>query len=146
MNVQNQRWVTIHVACSSIVAKQGAEETSEKSNFHAGSRGWGGVARTSRTQRPRAPRASNTRAEPRHAPASHAPRRAPTAARCTLSTPDSVAHGGLIKGLWVWQRPSRSWVSLSPDHINSCSFLSSLKGDVTPAVDFCVIAINSRLC
>lgn len=28
----------IHVACSSIV-EQGAEETSEKSNFHAGSRG-----------------------------------------------------------------------------------------------------------
>ena len=57
MNVQNQRWVTIQVACSSIVAKQGAEETSEKSNFHAGSRGWGGVPRTSRTERPRAPRA-----------------------------------------------------------------------------------------
>lgn len=43
------------VRCGSIVAKQGAEETSEKSNFHAGSRGWGGAARTPRTERPRAP-------------------------------------------------------------------------------------------
>lgn len=57
MDVQNQRWVTvtIHVACSSIEAKQGAEETSGKSNFHGGSRGRGGAALTPRTQRPRAP-------------------------------------------------------------------------------------------
>lgn len=43
-------------ACTSIVAKQGAEETSEKSNFHAGSWGLGGAAPTPRSERAAGPR------------------------------------------------------------------------------------------
>lgn len=53
--------------------------------------------------------------------------------------------GRLIKGLWVWLRPSRRWVSLSPDRINSCSFLSLLKGDVTPrSILVCAIVFMSK--
>lgn len=147
MDVQNQRWVTIHVACSSIAARRGGNV--RKIEF---------PCRQSRLRR----RGANT--------AHTAPARAPT---CTtpLSPRDPrkhskvqisntanrrksfrpvlkwsiffnpvcrvvYLHGGLIKGLWVWRRPSRTWVSLSLDHINSCSFLSSLK----------VTSLHGRLC
>lgn len=141
------RWRAVR--CGSIVAKQGAEETSEKSNFHAGSRGRGGAARAPRTERPRAlhsarrrrtGRANATRAGSRYNPPVTKTRAFPKVSNlCSkcgeyfLNLSLMVTCGGrLIKGLWVWLRPSRPWVSLSPDRVNSCSFLSLLKGDVTP--------------
>lgn len=72
------RWRAVR--CGSIVAKQGAEETSEKSNFHAGSRGWGGAARAPRTERPRALHSARRRRTGRanaNAPVAPQPSRVP---------------------------------------------------------------------
>lgn len=156
MDVQNQRWVTIHVACSSIVARRGGNV--RKIEF---------PCRQSKLRR----RGANTA---HTAPArAHSCTKTPVALKTTRSAPtfktstqkfksnpanwrkvftlvksdlsfffvsDFCVHGGLIKGLWVWRRPSWTWVSLMPDHINLCSFHSSLK--VTSLRGrFCVLAI-----